>query len=232
MVQAFEDFKLREGESAVNDYKWDVHEPVRKVVKDTDRMEMVMYFLDKGQKVSDIIQDYLVKDAAEAAAVPKKKTISKIFKKASSCEGCKELKQVSAQHQEIITQLQQSNDQLWSAINSVVLPMQKIHRRVLLYKLRACICILLGQVPGREQPWGEFLQGIINSPGQMSVLLDMDAAVLQFVMTEATVGGLNNAAHSGENEEITDAVLAVQDSTRDMWVRVFSLVYGHMPELK
>ena len=150
-------------------------------------------FLDKQQKVSNIIQDYLVKDAA---AVPEKKTISKSSKKASSCEGCKELKQKFdfqfAQQQEFIIQLQQSNAQLQQSIaqlqqvnaqqqqtnaqllngiNSVVLPMQKIHRRVLLHYLRDRICILLDRWPGNEQPWGEFLQGIMNSPAdQMSVL--------------------------------------------------------------
>ena len=253
VVKAFEDFKVKEGQSAVTNYKWDVHNPVRKVNKDTGRVEMVMFivcdqfFLDKQQKVSNIIQDYLVKDAA---AVPEKKTISKSAKKASSCEGCKELKQKFdfqyAQQQEFIIQLQQSiaqlqqvnaqqqqiNAQLLSGINSVVLPMQKIHRRVLLHYLRDRICILLGRLPGKEQPWGEFLQGIINSPDQMSVLVNMDAAVLLFVMTEATIGGLNNAAHSGERGEIALAVLAVQDnSTRAMWERVFVLVYGDMPEL-
>ena len=48
----------------------------------------ISFFLDKQQKVSNIIQDYLVKDAL---AVPEKKTISKSAKKASSCEGCKEI---------------------------------------------------------------------------------------------------------------------------------------------
>ena len=85
VVQAFEDFKVKEGQSAVRNYKWDVHDPVRKVNKDTGRVEMVMmsivcdqFFLDKQQKVSNIIQDYLVKDAA---AVPETKTISKSTKK-------------------------------------------------------------------------------------------------------------------------------------------------------
>jgi hypothetical protein len=95
VVQAFEDFKVKEGQSAVRNYKWDVHDPVRKVNKDTGGVEMVIFivcnnhfFLDKQRKVSNIIQDYLVKDAA---AVPKTKTISKSAKKASSCEGCKEI---------------------------------------------------------------------------------------------------------------------------------------------
>ena len=88
--------------------------------------------------------------------------------------------------------------------------MQKTHRRVMLH----------------------YLQGIINSPDQMSVLVNMDADVLLFVMTEATIGGLNNAAHSGERGEIALAVLAVQDNnTRIMWERVFVLVYGDMPKL-
>ena len=47
-----------------------------------------------------------------------------------------------------------------------------------------------------------------------------------FVMTEATIGGLNTAAHSsGERGEIALAVVAVQDNnTRIMWERVFVLV--------
>ena len=62
------------------------------------------------------------------------------------------------QLQQSITQQQQTNAQLLSGINSVVLPMQKIHRRVLLH----------------------YLQGIINSPDQMSVLVNVDADVLLF----------------------------------------------------
>ena len=56
----------------------------------------------------------------------------------------------------------------------------------------------------------------------MNILVNIDVAVVRFVMTEATIGGLNNsAAHSGERrEEIASAVLAVQDNTRAMWERV------------
>ena len=86
----------------------------------------------------------------------------------------------------------------------MVLPMQKTHRRVMLH----------------------YLQGIINSPDQMSVLVNMDADVLLFVMTEATIGCLYIAAHnSGERREIALAVVAVQDNnTRIMWERVFVLL--------
>jgi hypothetical protein len=43
VVQAFEDFKVKEGQSAERNYKWDVHDPVRKVSnKDTGRVEMVI----------------------------------------------------------------------------------------------------------------------------------------------------------------------------------------------
>ena len=110
--------------------------------------------------------------------------------------------------------------------------MQKVHRRVLLHCLRKKIYQLLGKpIVSSNISWYNFLHGIRNSPEQLRTL-NMSADIILFVMTEASVGGLNSTAHEADRNEITNTVLAVQDSTRDTWIEVFSLMYGTPPSFK
>ena len=142
------------------------------------------------------------------------------------------LKQDTAKLNQKVDGLQQSNAELWTAVNSLVVPMQKVHRRVLLHCLREKIYQLLGKpIVSSNISWYDFLHGISNSPEQLRTL-NMSADIILFVMTEASVGGLNSAAHGADRNEITNAVLAVQDSTRDTWIQVFTLLYGAPPSFK
>ncbi len=139
----------------------------------------------------------------------------------TSCAGCQELERNNARRDQIIAELQLSNirqDQIIAelqqsnirqeqinaalhdhvqALNFYVLPMQKIHRRVLLHNLRAKICSILSQDVKLISSWYDYLGSILASPKTLEIL-HMDAEIIQFVRTEAKVAKLNDAAHEAE----------------------------------
>ena len=169
----------------------------------------------------------------------------KTSKPPTSCDDCKELKTVIAELQQsntelktVIAELQQSNTEqqqinayLLSTVNSVVLPMQKIHLRVLIHNMRVKVCKLLGDDPNIIKDWFAYLGGILASPEQLRTL-QMGADIIRFVQIQAEASKLNRAAHEAEQDEIAVAVLAVKDPAKQCkWERIFFSVYGVAPTI-
>ena len=234
---------MREG------YNWEIYDPIRRN-PNTDKEEIIQRFhcepFFKAEKLhtSTIVKDSLLE--VEAMREEKKKWgkekplgRAKTSSVPTSCAGCQELERNNARRDQIIAELQQSNirqDQINAALhdhvqalNFYVLPMQKIHRRVLLHNLRAKICSILSQDLKLISSWYDYLGSILASPKTLETL-HMDAEIIQFVRTEEKVAKLNDAAHEAEQQQIALAVLAVRDpATRPKWERVFVVVYGVEP---
>ena len=217
-----------------------------------------LFFENKEMQNSFIMQKYLLAEEDEFNKDKLKGETnvsgnSKLSSTPSTCEGCKKLQKTINQQQKAIDQQQKAIDQLQQdraqqvemnaqlqqsirhlvaqhhyVMEHEVVPMQKIYRRVLLHQVREKICTILLKTPDRDQSWGQFLRGVLDSSEELQQLPNMDSEVILFVMTEANTAGLNNAAHQAERSDILDAVLAVQDGTRAMWIRLFSLIHGEM----
>ena len=246
--KAFEEFEMKVGKSVRKDYTWVIGAPSSNSNGEIDQtFTCENFFNDQRIHISDIVQSTLLEvdelqkekkkwdnekkqiGAKKKREDGKKTTVVRSETTTTSCEGCKELKTIVAQLEQSFTEQQQTIAYLLSAVNSVVLPMQKIHLRVLLHNMRAKVCTLLGHKTADINDWFAYLGGILDSPEQLETL-QMGADIIRFVQTQAKAGKLNNAAHEAEQADIAKAVLAVQDDVRrSKWERVFFSVYGVAP---
>ena len=250
-TKAFEEFESKFGKSVRIDYKWEICDPIRRN-PNTDQEELIQsfncetFFMDEKKRNSTIVQDSLLEVEPikeEKKKLGGEKKTPKISPSVpTTCAGCKELERSITLLQSNITLLQSDNvelqknkaqqDQRIAEMNSFVLPMQKIHLRVLLHNLRVKVCSILGQDLKEISNWYDYLNTILASPEQLKSL-NMGADIIKFLQTRAKISKLNDAAHEADQERIAIAVLAVQDSTaRPMWERVFISVYGVEPTLE
>ena len=251
-TKAFEEFESKFGKSVRIDYKWEICDPIRRN-PNTDQEELIQsfncetFFMDEKKRISTIVQDSLLEVEAikeEKKKLGGEKKTPKISPSVpTTCAGCKELERsivrLEQSNVELQLQVQKNKAQqdqriaeLYNTMNSFVLPMQKIHLRVLLHNLRVKVCSILGQDLKEISNWYDYLNTILASPEQLKSL-NMEADIIKFVQTRAKISKLNDAAHEAAQESIAIAVLAVQDSTaRPMWERVFVSVYGVEPTLE
>ena len=251
-TKAFEEFESKFGKSVRIDYKWEICDPIRRN-PNTDQEELIQsfncetFFMDEKKRISTIVQDSLLEVEAikeEKKKLGGEKKTQKISPSVpTTCAGCKELERsivrLEQSNVELQLQLQKNKAQqdqriadLYNTMNFFVLPMQKIHLRVLLHNLRVKVCTILGQDLKEISNWYDYLNTILASPEQLKSL-NMGADIIKFVQTRAKISKLNDAAHEAAQQSIAIAVLAVQDSTaRQMWERVFVSVYGVEPTLE
>jgi hypothetical protein len=258
-TKAFEEFESKFGKSVRIDYKWEICDPIRRN-PNTDQEEIIQsfncetFFMDEKKRISTIVQDSLLEVEAIKEEKKKlggeKKTPKISHSVPNTCAGCKELERrivrleqsyvrLEQSYVELELQLQKNKAQqdqriaeLYNTMNSFVLPMQKIHLRVLLHNLLVKVCSILGQDLKKISNWYDYLNTILASPEQLKSL-NMGADIIKFLQTRAKISKLNDTAHEADQERIAIAVLAVQDSTaRPMWERVFISVYGVEPTLE